>query len=86
MMRIAYSPSGGSEVAIDAPLYSEYLKASESIPADSFTPAQRKMYRRAQSEVSVRLNRFVNYVSEIENSDDAKTQLDILEQIYSNIK
>ncbi|MEZ8558400.1 protein DpdH [Vibrio cyclitrophicus] len=87
MMRISYSPSaGGSEVGIDAPLYSEYFKASDAIPAESFTPAQRTLYRRAKSEVSVRLNRFVNDVSEIENSNDAKTQFDILEQVYSNIK
>lgn len=87
MMRIAYSPSaGGSEVGIDAPLYSEYLKASEVVPAESFTSAQRTLYRRAQSEVSERLNRFVNDVSELENSDDVKAQFDTLEQVYSNIK
>lgn len=87
MMRISYSPSaGGAEVGIDAPLYSEYLKASEDIPAESFTPAQRTLYRRAQSEVSERLNRFVNDVSELVNSDDAKAQFDTLEQVYSNIE
>ncbi|PMG26834.1 protein DpdH [Vibrio splendidus] len=87
MMRISYSPTaGGSEVGIDAPLYSEYLKASQAIPAESFTPTQRTLYRRAKSEVSERLNRFVNDVSELENSDDTKAQFDTLEQVYSNIK
>ncbi|EHR1106445.1 hypothetical protein HYO14_05215 [Vibrio parahaemolyticus] len=86
LMRLSYSPSsGGGEVALEAPLLQKYLRESKPEEVDTLSTSQRTLYRKAKQDVTSRLIRFTSEVAQFINSEDVRSQFEVLDQIYSTI-